>query len=68
MISEPLKLPIEHFDTLTKKHLNITETFKNTIAQYLFPNVKFSLGSVYEQSTKEQLENIEGKSLQFANG
>jgi hypothetical protein len=64
----PNKLLIEHFDTKTQQSLQINETFNNTLAGYFFPEAKFSLGTVYQQTTPEELQNIAGKTLQFANG
>jgi hypothetical protein len=68
MIEQPNKLLIEHFDTKTQQSLQINETFNNTLAGYFFPEAKFSLGIVYEQTTPEELQKIAGKTLQFANG
>ncbi|PSF35763.1 hypothetical protein C7H19_15160 [Aphanothece hegewaldii CCALA 016] len=50
-------LPIAHFDTLTGQSGELTTTFKNTIAEYLFPNTTFSLGTVYPKTTEEQLKS-----------
>jgi hypothetical protein len=68
MIDQPNKLLIEHFDTKTQQSLQINETFNNTLAGYFFPEAKFSLGTVYEQTTPEELQKITSKTLQFANG
>ena len=59
---------IENFEVLTQQAREIPPIrFKNTLAEYLFPDSTFSLTSFYKKNTPEQLEGIGGKSLQFAN-
>ncbi len=63
-------IEVQHFDTKTGQNLDIQETFKNTVAEYLFRGTTFTLGTVYEgdKTTEEELQRFEDKSLQFANG
>jgi hypothetical protein len=61
-------LSVQYFDLLTQKNLEIPPiAFKNTVAEYLFPNTAVSLASFYAQTTPEQLQNLVGKTLQFSN-
>ncbi|EAZ88311.1 hypothetical protein, partial [Crocosphaera chwakensis] len=63
-------IEVQHFDTKTGQNLDIQETFNNTVAEYLFPETTFTLGTVYEgdKTTEQELQRFENKSLQFANG
>ena len=63
-------IEIQHFDTKTGKIIDVAETFNNTVAEYLFPDTKFELGTVYEgnKTTEKELQRFSDKSLQFANG
>ncbi len=70
MVYESLGIQVQHFDTKTGQNLDIQETFKNTVAEYLFPDTTFTLGTVYEgdKTTEQELQRFSDKSLQFANG
>lgn len=60
---------LKHFDTKLKQDTGVEEKIKNTLAEYLYPDVEFSIGTVYPESTVAQdLEEHEGKTLQFAAG
>ena len=60
---------IKHFDSLTKQDLDIQENIQNSLAEYLFPDTEFAIGSIYEEiSIPEDLEKYQDKTLQFASG
>ncbi|WP_052055922.1 hypothetical protein [Myxosarcina sp. GI1] len=64
-----MAIKINHFDTLTRQDFNLDEKIENSLAEYLFPDTNFSIGSVHQNiTTSEQLENYEDKTLQFASG
>ena len=53
---------IENFEVLTQQAREIPPIrFKNTLAEYLFPDSTFSLTSFYKKNTPEQLEEIGGE-------
>jgi hypothetical protein len=68
MVYKSLGIDIQHFDTRTQKKLDIKESFKNTVAEYLFPDTTFTLGTVYDKTTPEELRRVENQTLEFTNG
>ncbi|TFI55121.1 hypothetical protein BLD44_007265 [Mastigocladus laminosus UU774] len=64
-----MALKLNHFDTKTKQDTLIQEKLENTLAEYLFPGVKFSIGTAYSEATvPEDLSEHNGMSLQFSSG
>ncbi|MDJ0534875.1 MAG: hypothetical protein QNJ70_20740 [Xenococcaceae cyanobacterium MO_207.B15] len=64
-----MTIKLKHFDTLTKQDLDINENIKNSLAEYLFPDVNFAVGSIYQDiSVPEHLDQYQDKTLQFASG
>ncbi len=64
-----MAVAIKHFDTLTRQDLDIQENIQNSLAEYLFPDTKFAIGSIYEDITiPEHLDTYQDKTLQFASG
>lgn len=64
-----MALKLNHFDTKTKQDTLIQEKLENTLAEYLFPDVEFSIGTAYPEATvPEDLEEHNGMSLQFSAG
>ncbi|MDJ0747179.1 MAG: hypothetical protein QNJ32_28085 [Xenococcaceae cyanobacterium MO_167.B27] len=64
-----MTIKTRHFDTLTRQDLDIEESIKNSLAEYLFPDTKFAIGSIYQDiSIPEHLNQYEDKTLQFASG
>lgn len=64
-----MALRLNHFDTKIKQDTQIHEKLKNTLAEYLFPSVEFSIGTAYPEATVPQdLEEYRGKTLQFSAG
>ncbi|NJO30960.1 MAG: hypothetical protein HC874_27950, partial [Richelia sp. SL_2_1] len=62
-------LKLNHFDTKTKQDMGTEEKLENTLAQYLFPNVEFSIGTAYPEATIPQdLQEHNGMTLQFCTG
>ncbi|AFZ01702.1 hypothetical protein [Calothrix sp. PCC 6303] len=62
-------LRLNHFDTKTKQETGIEEKLENTLAEYLFPDVEFSIGTAYPEATiPEDLHEYNGKTLQFSAG
>jgi hypothetical protein len=62
-------LRLNHFDTKTKQETGIEEKLENTLAEYLFPDVEFSIGTAYPEATiPEDLQEYNGKTLQFSAG
>jgi hypothetical protein len=62
-------ISINHFDTKTGKDLEITETIKNTLAEYLFPETNWRVGAVYDgYTTAEELKRFGQWKLQLTNG
>jgi hypothetical protein len=62
-------LKLNHFDTKTKQDTGIQEKLENTLAEYLFPSVEFSIGTAYPEATvPEDLEEYRGMTLQFSAG
>ena len=63
-------MKLTHFDTKTKQDIGIKQNLQNCLAQYLFPDTKFSIGIAYPEATVcEDLEQgYEGMSLQFSSG
>ncbi len=47
-------LKLNHFDTKTKQDTGIEEKLENTLAEYLFPGVEFSIGTAYPEATIPQ--------------
>ena len=64
-----MTITVKHFDTLTEQDLDIQENIQNSLAEYLFPNTEFAIGSIYENITiPEHLDKYQDKTLQFASG
>ncbi len=64
-----MAININHFDTLTRQDLEIEENIKNSLAEYLFPDAEFAIGSIYQEiTTPENLDRYQEKTLQFASG
>ncbi|AKG21325.1 hypothetical protein [Calothrix sp. 336/3] len=64
-----MALRLNHFDTKTKQETGIEEKLENTLAEYLFPGVEFSIGTAYPEATiPEDLQEYKGKTLQFSAG
>ena len=64
-----MAVAIKHFDTLTRVDLDIRENIQNSLAEYLFPDTEFAIGSIYEDvSIPEHLDTYQDKTLQFASG
>ena len=62
-------LKLKHFDTKTKQNTGIEEKLENTLAEYLFRDVKFSIGTAYSEATTPQdLQEHNGMTLQFCAG
>jgi hypothetical protein len=62
-------LTIPSLDILSQSETGLEPLlFKNTIAEYLFPDSKFSIGTLYRSTTSEQLENLPNCQLAFAAG
>ena len=62
-------LKLNHFDTKTKQDTGIEEKLENTLAQYLFPDVEFSIGAAYPEATIPlDLQEHNGMTLQFCAG
>ncbi len=60
-------LRLNHFDTKTKQDTGIQEKLENTLAEYLFPGVEFSIGTAYPEATvPEDLQEHNGMNLQFS--
>ena len=64
-----MTLKTKHFDTLTRKDSDIEENIKNSLAEYLFPDSQFAIGSIHQDiTTFEHLDQYQDKTLQFASG
>ena len=64
-----MTLTLKHFDTKLKLDTGVEEKIENSLAEYLYPDVEFAIGTVYPGSTTAQdLKEHEGKTLQFAAG
>ena len=64
-----MTLKTQHFNTLTRQNLDIQESIKNSLAEYLFPNTEFAIGSIYQDITiPEHLDKYQDKTLQFTSG
>ena len=66
-----MALKLNQFDTKTKQDTGIEQKLDKVLAQYLFPNTKFSIGIAYPDATipedlEEDLDEI--GSLQFSSG
>ncbi|NJR19627.1 MAG: hypothetical protein HC785_30845 [Calothrix sp. CSU_2_0] len=62
-------LKLNHFDTKTRQDTAIEEELENTLAEYFFPGVEFSISTAYpEASIPEDLQEYNGKTLQFSAG
>ncbi|RUT01622.1 hypothetical protein DSM106972_067190 [Dulcicalothrix desertica PCC 7102] len=62
-------LRLNHFDTKTNLNTGIQEKLENTLAEYLFPGVEFSIGTAYLKATiPSDLQEHNGMSLQFSAG
>ncbi len=62
-----MSIKVRHFDTLTRQDLDIEENIKNSLAEYLFPDTEFAIGSIYQDiTTPQHLDTYQGKTLQFA--
>jgi hypothetical protein len=64
-----MAINISHFDTKLQTLTGTEEKIKNSLAEYLFPDVEFALTNIYENSTTpEELQFFEDKTAQFSNG
>lgn len=64
-----MSLKLQHFDTKLKQDLDVREKIDNCLGEYLFPGTEFAVGMVYkEAATPVDLEQYQGKTLQFASG
>ena len=64
-----MTITVKHFDTLTRKNLDIEENIQNSLAEYLFPDTEFAIGSITEDITiPKHLNKYQDKTLQFASG
>ncbi|ACK70909.1 hypothetical protein PCC7424_2492 [Gloeothece citriformis PCC 7424] len=64
-----MTLYLTHFDTKLRQDLEVSEPLKNCLAEYLFPDTKFTLGEINPDTVKAQdLRPYKGMSLQFASG
>lgn len=64
-----MAIKLSHFDTKLHADTGIKEEVRNTLAEYLFPDVEFAVGEIYpDATTKADLLQYEGKTAQFANG
>ncbi|MEM7556319.1 MAG: hypothetical protein AAF378_19905 [Cyanobacteria bacterium P01_A01_bin.84] len=65
-----MDLSLEYFDTKTKQYVGVKQKLTNSLAQYLFPETKFSIGIAYPSGTtpSDLEEEFEGMSLQFSSG
>lgn len=62
-------LKLNHFDTKTKQDTQIQEKLENTLAEYLFPGVEFSIGTAYPKATvPHDLQEHNKMTLQFSAG
>ncbi len=62
-------IKLQHFDTLTKQDSDIEENIKNSLAEYLFSDTEFAIGSIHQDiTTPEHLDIYQDKTLQFASG
>lgn len=62
-------LRLNHFDTKTNLNTGIQEKLENTLAEYLFPGVEFSIGTAYPKATiPSDLQENNGMTLQFSAG
>ena len=62
---------LNQFDTKTKQNTGIEQKLDKVLAQYLFPNTKFSIGIAYPDATipEDLEEDLDGiGSLQFSSG
>ncbi len=64
-----MALKLNHFDTKTKQDTLVEQKLINSLAEYLFPNTKFSIGIAYPDATiREDLDEYNGMTLQFSSG
>ena len=64
-----MAIKLSHFDTKLHADTGIKEEVRNTLAEYLFPDVEFAVGEIYpDATTKADLLQYKGKTAQFANG
>ncbi|BAY93663.1 MULTISPECIES: hypothetical protein [unclassified Tolypothrix] len=64
-----MALKLNHFDTKTKQDILSEQKLTNSLAEYLFPNTKFSIGIAYPDATiTEDLDEYNGMTLQFSSG
>ena len=66
-----MALKLNQFDTKTKQNTGIEQKLDKVLAQYLFPNTKFSIGIAYPDATipEDLEEDLNGiGSLQFSSG
>lgn len=60
---------LKHFDSKLKQNTGTEEKLNHTLAEYLYPDVEFAIGTVYPGiTTATDLGEHEGKTLQFASG
>jgi hypothetical protein len=64
-----MAINLTYFDTKLQTPTGIEESVKNCLAEYLFPDTKFAVGHIYENSTTpEDLQNYHNLTPQFSNG
>ena len=64
-----MTITLKHFDSKLKQDTGTEEKLNNTLAEYLYPDVEFAIGTVYPGiTTATDLGEHEGKTLQFASG
>ncbi|NJR17911.1 MAG: hypothetical protein HC785_20750 [Calothrix sp. CSU_2_0] len=64
-----MALKLNHFETKTKQDTLVEQNLKNSLAEYLFPDTKFSIGIAYPSATiPSDLGEYNGMNLQFSSG
>jgi hypothetical protein len=64
-----MALKLNHFETKTKQDTLVEQNLKNALAEYLFPDTKFSIGIAYPSATiPSDLGEYNGMNLQFSSG
>jgi hypothetical protein len=64
-----MALKLNHFETKTKQDTLVEQKLTNSLAEYLFPNTKFSIGIAYPEATiPSDLGEYNGMTLQFSSG
>ena len=64
-----MAINLTYFDTKLHTPTGTEESVKNCLAEYLFPDTKFAVGHIYENSTTpSDLQNYNNLTPQFSNG